>query len=106
MARNVYYPDDFEAHKNLSHKQFSLFVYYFMDVVVVYYCPISCCNNWKDNRRYIWDANQTERNIYGQINNPLMNMFNTAVLLLPDIPMFEGCRKAALDRAVTVSLYG
>ena len=35
-----------------------------------------------------------------------MNMFNTAVLLLPDIPMFEGCRKAALDRAVTVSLYG
>ena len=29
MARNVYYPDDFEAHKNLSHKQFSPKVYYF-----------------------------------------------------------------------------
>ena len=32
-----------------------------------------------------------------------MNVFNTAVLLLPDIPLFEGCRRAALDRAVTVS---
>ena len=31
-ARNVYYSDDFEAHKNLSHKQFS--VYYFMEGAV------------------------------------------------------------------------
>ena len=28
MARNVYYPYDLEAHKNLSHKQFPI---YFMD---------------------------------------------------------------------------
>ena len=31
MARNVYYPYDFEAHKNLSHKQFPIEVYYFMN---------------------------------------------------------------------------
>ena len=33
-ARNVYYPYDFEAHKNLSHKQFALSVNYFMDTPV------------------------------------------------------------------------
>ena len=31
MIRNVYYPYDFETHKNLSHKQVWLTVYYFMD---------------------------------------------------------------------------
>ena len=31
MARNVYYPYDFEAHKNLSHKQFPIKVHYFLD---------------------------------------------------------------------------
>ena len=35
MARNVYYPYDFEAHKNLSHKQFPISVYYFIDGAVV-----------------------------------------------------------------------
>ena len=34
MARNAYYPYDFEAHENLSHKQFSIWVYYFMDHAV------------------------------------------------------------------------
>ena len=34
MARNVYYPYDFEAHRNLSHKQFQIKVYYFMDYAV------------------------------------------------------------------------
>ena len=34
MSRNVYYPDDLEAHKNLSHKQFPIGVYYFMDGAV------------------------------------------------------------------------
>ena len=34
MARNVYYPYDFEAYKNLSHKQFTISVYYFMDGAV------------------------------------------------------------------------
>ena len=33
----VYYPYDFEAHKNLSHKQFLIQVYYFMDYAV-HYC--------------------------------------------------------------------
>ena len=28
---NVYYPDDFEAHKNIFHKQFLIEVYFFMD---------------------------------------------------------------------------
>ena len=31
LARNMYYPDDFEAHKNLSHKQFTISVCYFID---------------------------------------------------------------------------
>ena len=31
MARNVYNLYDFETHKNLSHKQLWLIVYYFMD---------------------------------------------------------------------------
>ena len=31
---SVYYPYDFEAHKNLSHKQLWLTVYYFMDYAV------------------------------------------------------------------------
>ena len=31
---SVYYPYDFEAHKNLSHKQFLIQVYYFMDYAV------------------------------------------------------------------------
>ena len=35
MARNVYYPDDFETHKNLSHKQFPIEMYYFMDGAVL-----------------------------------------------------------------------
>ena len=39
MARSVYYPDDFETHKNLSHKQFPILVYYFMDGAVK--CPFS-----------------------------------------------------------------
>ena len=30
MARTVYYTNDFEAHKNLSQKQFALSVYYLM----------------------------------------------------------------------------
>ena len=34
MARNVYYPYDFEAHKNLFHKQFPISVYYFMEGAV------------------------------------------------------------------------
>ena len=34
MAQNVYYPYDFEAHKNLFHKQFPIAVYYFMDGAV------------------------------------------------------------------------
>ena len=34
MAQNVYYPYDFETHKNLSHKQLWLIVYYFMDYAV------------------------------------------------------------------------
>ena len=37
MARNVYYSDKFEALKNLSHKQFSIEVYYFMDGSVSYF---------------------------------------------------------------------
>ena len=37
MARSVYYPCDFEAHKNLSHKQFPISVYYFMDGAVCWY---------------------------------------------------------------------
>ena len=32
---SVYYPYDFEAHKNLSHKQFLIQVYYFMDYAVI-----------------------------------------------------------------------
>jgi len=56
-----------------------------------------------DDRKYIWEADQTYRNVYGQINNPLLNAFNTAVLLLPDMWPFEDCRRSALDRAVTVS---
>ena len=60
-------------------------------------------NNEQDDRKYIWEADQTYRNVYGQINNPLLNAFNTAVLLLPDMWPFEGCRRSALDRAVTVS---
>ena len=40
MARNVYYPYDFEAHQNLSHKRFQIQVYYFMDYAV-------CYPNWK-----------------------------------------------------------
>ena len=35
MARNVYYPYDFEAHKNLFHKQFPISMYYFMDGAVI-----------------------------------------------------------------------
>ena len=31
---SVYYPYEFEAHKNLSHKQFLIQVYYFMDYAV------------------------------------------------------------------------
>ena len=31
---SVYYPYDFETHKNLSHKQLWLIVYYFMDGAV------------------------------------------------------------------------
>ena len=31
---SVYYPYDFEAHKNLSHRQFLIQVYYFMDYAV------------------------------------------------------------------------
>jgi hypothetical protein len=54
-----------------------------------------------DDRKYIWEADQTYRNVYGQINNPLLNAFNTAVLLLPDMWPFEDCRRSALDRAVT-----
>ena len=34
MIRNVYDPYDFEAHKNLSHKQFPISVYYFMNGAV------------------------------------------------------------------------
>ena len=34
MAQNSYYPYDFEVHKNLSHKQLWLTVYYFMDGAV------------------------------------------------------------------------
>ena len=34
MARNVYYSDDFETHKKLSHKKFPMEVYYFMDGAV------------------------------------------------------------------------
>ena len=31
---SMYYNHDFEAHKNLSHKQLWLIVYYFMDYAV------------------------------------------------------------------------
>ena len=31
---HMYYSYDFEAHKNLSHKQFLIQVYYFMDYAV------------------------------------------------------------------------
>ena len=31
---SVYYLYDFEAHKNLSHKQFPILVYYFIDYAV------------------------------------------------------------------------
>ena len=31
---SVYYPYEFEAHENLSHKQFLIWVYYFMDYAV------------------------------------------------------------------------
>ena len=43
-ARNVYYPYDFEAHKNLSHNQFPILVYYFMDYAVrlVQFWAIMC----------------------------------------------------------------
>ena len=34
LARKVYYPYDFEAHKNLFHKQFPISVYVFMDGAV------------------------------------------------------------------------
>ena len=34
MARNVYYQYVFEGHENLSHKQFPIQVYYFMDHAV------------------------------------------------------------------------
>ena len=33
---SMYYNHDFEAHKNLSHKQLWLTVYYFMDYAVSY----------------------------------------------------------------------
>ena len=33
---SVYYNYDLEAHKNLSHKQLWLTVYYFMDYAVIY----------------------------------------------------------------------
>ena len=49
MARNLYYPCDFEAHKNLSHKQFSPKVYYFMDYAV---CQISIFQNLKDTENH------------------------------------------------------
>ena len=39
MARNVYYQDDFEVHKNLSRKQFPISVYYFMGVAVPWKIP-------------------------------------------------------------------
>ena len=35
----VYYPYDFESHKNLSHKQFPISVYYFMDGAVTLKIP-------------------------------------------------------------------
>ena len=34
---SMYYNHDFEAHKNLSHKQLWLTVYYFMDYAVFVY---------------------------------------------------------------------
>ena len=34
MARSVYYNHEFEAHKNLSQRQFQIKVYYFMDYTV------------------------------------------------------------------------
>ena len=34
LARIVYYNHEFEAHKNLSHRQFQIKVYYFMDYTV------------------------------------------------------------------------
>ena len=35
MAQKVYYPDDFEAHKNLSHKRFPISVFYLMNGAVI-----------------------------------------------------------------------
>ena len=37
---SVYYPYDFETHKNLSHKQLWLIVYYFMDGAVPGYSDL------------------------------------------------------------------
>ena len=39
---SVYYPYDFEAHKNLSHKQFLIQVYYFMAYAVQKFTFIFC----------------------------------------------------------------
>ncbi|CAG5076398.1 Oidioi.mRNA.OKI2018_I69.PAR.g8452.t1.cds [Oikopleura dioica] len=52
----------------------------------------------------IWEADQADKNMFGRTNNILAGYSNKAVLALPDIPMLEGCRKAAVDRQVAVSI--
>ena len=47
MVRNVYYPDDFGAHKNLSYKQFSPEVHYFMDGAVHFYMNFDLWFKWQ-----------------------------------------------------------
>ena len=64
------------------------------------FLTLLCNKNIQD----IWQADQADKNMFGRTNNILAGYLNKAVLALPDIPMLEGCRKAALDRQVAVSI--
>ena len=54
--------------------------------------------------KYIWNVNQTERNMFGESNNQLMFWFNYMILSLP-LPEDCSLRRGALDRQVAVSSF-
>ena len=66
MAWNVYYPVDFEAYENLSHKQFLPQVYYFMDGDVGSGGPNKIANlRWLSLQSY-WILQTTTSNVVHQ----------------------------------------
>jgi len=56
----------------------------------------------RESSKYIWDANQTKRNMFGTTNNQIMFCINNFILSIPFLADDNTWKKAALDRQVAM----